>query len=239
VTDINSAEIIKHASNSFLAVKISYANALANICELAGASIDDVTRGMGLDSRISPKFLQAGVGYGGSCFPKDVQAFERIASELGYHFDMLNEVQTINRKQKELFVKKIKNALWIVKGKKIGILGLAFKPETDDMREAPSIDVIRSLLNEGAEIHAYDPQAMNNAREQYFGDKITYASCKEEVIDNAHALIILTEWKAFRNLDLDDVKKRLAHPIVIDGRNIFDPEDMRKRGFDYRSIGRV
>lgn len=239
VTTVNSAEIIKHASNSFLAVKISYANALANICELAGADIDDVVKGMGLDSRISPRFLRAGVGYGGSCFPKDVQAFERISSELGYHFDMLNEVQKINTRQKQLFVNKIKNALWIVKGKKIGILGLAFKPETDDMREAPSIDIINALLEEGAAITAYDPQGMDNAREQYFGDRITYAKSSEEVMDDAHALVLLTEWKEFLNLDLDDMMKRLAHPIVIDGRNVFDPDVMRAKGFDYRSIGRV
>jgi len=238
VTGINSAEIIKHASNSFLALKISYINAVANICELAGASIDDVVRGMGLDSRISSKFLNAGVGYGGSCFPKDVQAFERIAHQLGYNFQLLNDVQVINKKQKELFVNKIKNTLWIVKGKKIGVLGLAFKPETDDMREAPSIDVINALLEEGANIVAYDPQAAENAK-HYFGDRITYAATKEEVMDGAEVLVILTEWDEFKNMDLDDVKKRLVHPILLDGRNLFDPEMMREKGFDYRSIGRV
>ena len=239
VTGINSAEIIKHASNSFLALKISYVNAVANVCELAGASIDDVVRGMGLDGRISNRFLNAGVGYGGSCFPKDVQAFERIAHQLGYNFQLLNEVQVINKKQKELFVNKIKNALWIVKGKKIGVLGLAFKPETDDMREAPSIDVINALLEEGADIIAYDPQGADNARDQYFGDKIKYAKSKEEVMDGAEALVIMTEWQEFRDIDLDDMKSRLAHPIVLDGRNLYDPEVMRTKGFDYRSIGRV
>jgi UDPglucose 6-dehydrogenase len=238
VTGINSAEIIKHASNSFLALKISYVNAVANICELAGASIDDVVRGMGLDSRISPKFLNAGVGYGGSCFPKDVQAFERIAHQLGYNFDLLNEVQKINKRQKERFVNKIKNALWIVKGKKIAVLGLAFKPETDDMREAPSIDIINALLDEKANVVAYDPVAMENAKE-IFGDKITYAKTKEEAMDDAEALVIMTEWQEFRDIDLDDLKKRLGHPIVLDGRNLFDPEVMREKGFDYRSIGRV
>jgi len=238
VTGINSAEIIKHASNSFLALKISYVNAVANICEMAGASIDDVVRGMGLDSRISPKFLNAGVGFGGSCFPKDVQAFERIANQLGYNFQLLNEVQLINKRQKELFVNKIKNALWIVKGKKIGILGLAFKPETDDMREAPSIDIINALLEEKADIVAYDPQGMPNTK-NIFGDKITYAANKEEVMDGAEALVIMTEWQEFKDIDLDDLKKRLGHPIILDGRNLFDPSVMRDKGFDYRSIGRV
>lgn len=238
ITGINSAEIIKHASNSFLALKISYVNAVANVCELAGASIDDVVRGMGLDSRISPKFLNAGVGFGGSCFPKDVQAFERIGHQLGYNFQLLNEVQQINKRQKELFVNKIKNALWIVKGKKIGILGLAFKPETDDMREAPSIDIITALLEEKAEITAYDPEATGNTK-KIFGEKIKYATNKEEVMDGAEALVIMTEWQEFRDMDLDDLKKRLAHPIVLDGRNLFDPEVMRAKGFDYRSIGRV
>ncbi|MGE4158338.1 MAG: UDP-glucose/GDP-mannose dehydrogenase family protein [Planctomycetota bacterium] len=237
-TDINSAEIIKHASNSFLATKISFVNAVANICELAGASIDDVVKGMGLDRRISPHFLSAGVGYGGSCFPKDVQAFERIAHELGYNFHLLNEVQEINKRQRNLFVKRIKNALWIVKGKKIAVLGLAFKPETDDMREAPSIDIVRALVDEGAQVSAHDPEAMANAR-HYFGDKITYADSPEKALDGAHALVILTEWKQYRTLDLDDVKRRLAHPIVLDGRNLFSPTEMRRRGFDYRSIGRV
>src|SRR3989338_6843249 len=235
-TDIKSAEIIKHASNSFLATKISFINAIANICELAGADIEKVSEGMGFDKRIGRSFLNAGIGYGGSCFPKDVDAFVRIAEKFGNDFRLLKAVQEINNAQRANFMKKIEKALWVVKGKTIGVLGLAFKPNTDDMRLAPSIDIIFQLQKEGAKIKAYDPEAMQKAG-QIFND-IAYFNSPYETAAGSDALVILTEWKEFKEIDLKRIKPLMKHPLIIDGRNIYNPEEMRKEGFVYISIGR-
>jgi UDPglucose 6-dehydrogenase len=236
VTDIKSAEIIKHASNSFLALKISFANAVAEICELAGANIMEVVKGMGLDKRIGRAFLNPGIGYGGSCFPKDVAAFIKIAEELGYDFELIRKVEEINRRQRARFVKKIEDALWVVKDKTVGIMGLAFKPNTDDMRSAPSLDIIAELQREGAMVKAYDPQAMKQARKLLKGVKF----CKNayEVARGSDALAFITEWDEFKNLDMGKIRRLMTHPIVVDGRNIFDPEKMEEMGFVYKSIGR-
>jgi|UniRef100_A0A7C6EEG9 UDPglucose 6-dehydrogenase len=235
-TDIESAELIKHASNAFLAMKISFVNALSIICEKAGADIKKVTEGMGLDKRIGPDFLNAGVGYGGFCFPKDLSAFIRIAQELNYDFTLLKEVQKINEEQKLRFVKKIESILWNLKDKQIGILGLAFKPNTDDMRFAPSIDIIGYLRKEGALIKAYDPKAMVKAKALM--PDIIYCSSPYEVARDSECLAILTEWDEFRNLDWVKMKSLLKLPIVVDGRNMFDPQKMSELGFIYRGVGR-
>jgi UDPglucose 6-dehydrogenase len=237
VTDVKSAELIKHASNSFLATKISFANALARICELTGANIDQVTEGMGRDFRINKHFLQAGVGYGGSCFPKDVSAFIAIADELGYNFGLLKEVEAINQQAKELFLQKIKEALWVIKDKKIALWGLAFKPNTDDMRNAPSIDIVNSLKNEGATIHAYDPVATESAK-VVLGDTVTYAKNMYAPLKDADALVIVTDWDEFKEPDWEKVKSALHSPIIIDGRNMYTPSAMKKLGFIYHSVGR-
>ncbi|TSC63805.1 MAG: UDPglucose 6-dehydrogenase [Parcubacteria group bacterium Gr01-1014_106] len=237
VTDINSAELIKHASNSFLAAKISFANALADICERVGADVEEVTRGMGLDKRIGPSFLRAGVGYGGSCFPKDVSAFISIAEELGYPFDFLKSVQRINDEARQRFIKRIEEALWVVKGKKIAVWGLAFNPNTDDMRNAPSIPIIEHLVGEEAHVRAYDPVAEEKAKE-ILGGKIEYAPNAYDAIEGADALLILTEWDEFKKANLKKVHRALRQPLVIDGRNLFDPAEMKRLGFVYRSIGR-
>jgi UDPglucose 6-dehydrogenase len=236
ITDINSAEMIKHACNSFLALKISYANALAAICEASGANVEDVVHGMGLDKRIGRAFLNAGLGYGGSCFPKDISAFVAIAHELGYDFTLLKEVQRINANAIQRFLKKVHDTLWIVKDKSIAVLGLAFKPNTDDMRLAPSLEIIRPLQQEGARIKAYDPKAMDKASEllpnvEFSPDPYTAAT-------GADALILCTEWDEFRRLDLDKLRGVMAQPIVLDGRNLFDPARMKKLGFAYKSVGR-
>lgn len=235
-TDIESAELIKHASNAFLAMKISFVNALSIICEKSGADIKKVTEGMGLDKRIGPDFLNAGIGYGGFCFPKDLAAFIRIAQELNYDFNLLKEVQKINEEQKLRFVKKIESILWNLKDKQIGILGLAFKPNTDDMRFAPSIDIISYLKKEGALIKAYDPKAMTKAKT--IMPDIIYCSSSYEVAENSECLAILTEWDEFKHLDLAKIKSLLKLPIIVDGRNIFDPKVMSELGFIYRAVGR-
>lgn len=235
-TDIKSAEIIKHASNSFLATKISFINAIANICELAGADVQKVAEGMGLDKRIGRQFLNAGLGYGGFCFPKDAEAFIRIAERLGYDFKLLKATQEINNDQRKYFVKKIEKSLWVVKGKTIGVLGLAFKPNTDDMRFAPSIDIINDLQKEGAKVKAYDPQAMDKAKQIL--NNIEYCKNAYDVAEGSDVLIILTEWDEFKELDFKKIKSLLKHPLIIDGRNIYNPEDMKKLGFNYVSIGR-
>jgi UDPglucose 6-dehydrogenase len=237
-TDIKSAEIIKHASNSFLATKISFINAVASVCEKTGADIEMVAEGMGLDSRIGPSFLNAGIGYGGFCFPKDVEAFIRISEKNGYDFKLLKEVQAVNKSQKELFVQKVENALWNLNGKTIGVLGLAFKPNTDDMRFAPSIDIIQALLKEGAKVRAFDPEAMERAK-GILGKDIEYCEDMYAVADGADALLFLTEWDCFKKIDLAKVKKLLKQPFVFDGRNMFSPKEMRALGFKYESIGRL
>ncbi|MDP3997897.1 MAG: UDP-glucose/GDP-mannose dehydrogenase family protein [Candidatus Andersenbacteria bacterium] len=237
VTDVKSAELIKHASNSFLATKISFANAVARICELSGANIDQVVGGMGQDARIGKHFLNAGIGYGGSCFPKDVSAFINIADELGYHFGILKEVEKINEQAKQLFLQKIEQALWVTKGKTIAMWGLAFKPNTDDMRNAPSIDIVNQLHADGAVIQAYDPAAQDTAK-AVLGNKVKYIKDKYDALKNADALVIVTDWNEFKDPDWNKVAKLLHSPIIIDGRNMFDPKEMEKKGFVYHSVGR-
>jgi len=239
VTDIKSAEIIKHACNSFLAMKISFINSIANICEFAGANIDEVVEGMKRDERIGGQFLRAGIGYGGSCFPKDVSAFIHISDELGYDFDLLKAVEKINAEQRRRFIKKIEETLWVVGDKTIGVLGLAFKPDTDDMRNAPSVDIVRALQKEGAKVRVYDPVAMPNAKallEDIEG--VTFCADAYEAADGADALVIVTEWGEFKELDLERIRTLLTQPIVIDGRNVFEPARMEELGFIYKSVGR-
>ncbi|MBN1793533.1 MAG: UDP-glucose/GDP-mannose dehydrogenase family protein [Candidatus Omnitrophica bacterium] len=236
VTDIKSAEIIKHASNSFLAAKISFINAIATVCELVGADVVKVAEGMGLDARISAAFLNAGIGFGGSCFPKDIDAFIHIAEKAGYDFSLLKVVRQINEAQKVLAVEKVKQALWLIPGKTIGVWGLAFKPGTDDMRLAPAIDIINALQAEGAKVQAFDPQAMSKARNVL--KKIAYCKGPYEAARGADCLIIATEWNEFKTLDLEKVKRLMKQPIVVDGRNMYDPAIMRKLGFTYIGIGR-
>lgn len=238
VTDINSAELIKHASNSFLATKISFANALGAICELTGANVEQVTYGMGLDKRIGPAFLKAGVGYGGSCFPKDVSAFIQIAEEINYDFGVLKEVEKINAESKKRFIKKIEDAMWVVKGKTIAVWGLAFKPNTDDMRSAPSVDIINHFRDEGAIIKAYDPEATEKATEVLGKEGITYVDSPYKAIEGADALVVVTDWEEFKKADMEKVRKLLGQPLVVDGRNIYDPAKMEKLGFVYHSVGR-
>ncbi len=235
-TDIKSAEIIKHASNSFLATKISFINAIANICELAGADVEKVADGIGYDKRIGRAFLNAGIGYGGFCFPKDAEAFIRISEKLGYDFKLLSTVQEINYHQRKHFIKKIEKALGIVKNKTIGILGLAFKPNTDDMRFAPSIDIITELQKEGAKIKAYDPQAMEKAKQIL--KNVIYCNTPYEVAKYADALVIITEWNEFKELDLKRIKSLMRHALIIDGRNIYNQDEVKREGFTYLSIGR-
>ena len=236
VTDIPSAELIKHASNSFLATKISFINAVADICEKTGANIKDVAYGIGLDKRIGKSFLEAGIGFGGFCFPKDLQAFIRISEKCGYDFKLLKETENINKQRIALTVEKIKGALWILKGKTIGILGLAFKPNTDDIRFAPALEIIKHLLNEGALIKAYDPKAMERTRKEL--PEIGYCSTPYEVAEQADGLVICTEWDEFRNLDFEKIKSLMKRPFILAGRNICDKNIMLSLGFDYRGIGR-
>ena len=235
-TDIKSAEIIKHASNSFLAAKISFINAIASICEAAGADVEKVAEGMGYDKRIGRSFLDAGIGYGGFCFPKDAEAFIRISEKFGYDFSLLKAVQEINNNQRNHFVSKIEKALWIVKGKTIGVLGLAFKPNTDDMRFAPSVDIITELQKEGAKIKAYDPKAMEKSKGIL--KNIEYCSNTYDAAKDADALVIVTEWDEFKEIDMKRIKSLMKHPLIIDGRNIYRLEDMKNDGFTYISIGR-
>ncbi|MCG3175557.1 MAG: UDP-glucose 6-dehydrogenase TuaD [Candidatus Omnitrophica bacterium] len=237
ITDIKSAEIIKHASNSFLATKISFINAISNICEAAGADVEQVALGMGLDKRIGKSFLNAGIGFGGFCFPKDLSAFIRIAEKLGYDFELLKAVERINEGQKSLYLKKVEEALWNVNGKTLAVLGLAFKPNTDDMRFAPSIDIITSLQAQGAKIRAYDPHAMERAKDCL--KDVTYAKDAYTCAKGADALLVLTEWNEFKELDLVKLKKLLKQPVVLDGRNIYDPAKMKRLGYRYASIGRA
>ena len=234
-TDLNSAELIKHASNSFLALKISYINAVAAICEASGANVERVADGMGADKRIGRAFLNAGVGYGGSCFPKDISAFIRISEELGYDFRLLKEVESINRDQKDRFLKKIRESLWVLRHKKIGVLGLAFKGNTDDVRSSVAIGIVQQLVAEGAEVCAYDPKAMDKARPLLPEVKMT--ATPEEVADGADALLLLTEWNEFKTLPWLAMKKRMLSPLLFDGRNLLNPAEMRALGFTYTGIG--
>jgi len=236
VTDLKSAELIKHASNSFLATKIAFINVVARVCDAAGADIEKVAQGMGLDPRIGPSFLKAGIGFGGFCFPKDLSAFYSMAGRLGINFNILKEVLNSNEDQKLYFVKKIENVLWNLSNKTLGVLGLAFKPNTDDMRFAPSIDIINALQKDGAKIRAYDPEAMSRAKPVF--QKVTFAKNPYDVAKDADALVILTEWDEFSKLDLKRIKKLLRAPIIFDGRNMFSPAEMKKLGFQYYGIGR-
>ncbi len=237
VTDINSAELIKHAANSFLALKISYINAVATICEASGANIEEVANGIGMDNRIGRRFLNAGIGFGGSCFPKDLSAFIKISEQLGYDFGLLKEVQRINSQQMERFLKKITETLWVIKDKKIGVLGLAFKQNTDDVRMSPAIDLCQRLLKDGATLRVYDPQGMEKAK-SLLPKTVTFVTDMNKVAEGCDALIIATEWPVFKTLDLDHARKTMSHPILFDGRNLFDPVEMEKLGFIYKSVGR-
>jgi UDPglucose 6-dehydrogenase len=237
-TSAQSAELIKHASNAFLAMKISFINAVADVCEAVGADIEEVVKGIGSDSRIGSGFLRAGIGYGGSCFPKDVAAFRSVTREFGYEFRLLDEVNKINEEQRQRFLKKVRAALWTLKNKRVAALGLAFKDGTDDVRESPAIQIIKSLLEEGCQVTAFDPAAMERAK-GVLGDKITYAEDAYAAAKGADALLILTEWKEFGNLDLAHIKELLSYPIVLDGRNLYRPEDMANAGLNYYSMGRV
>ncbi len=240
VTNIDTAELIKHASNSFLALKISYINLISDICEKTEADIELVAKGMGFDPRIGSHFLRAGVGYGGSCFPKDIKALARIGEDLSVDVSLLKEAERINSRRSGLFLEKIKRALWILKDKKVAVLGLSFKPQTDDIREAPSIKVIRKLLEEGSELRLYDPRAMENMRKIFpeQAPQVSYAKSAHEAIKAANALLIITEWDEFKKLDLKKVKKLMANPIIVDGRNLFDPSQLKKLGFEYYPTGR-
>ena len=239
VTDINSAELIKHAANSFLALKISYINAVAHICEASGANVEEVATGIGLDARIGRRFLNAGIGFGGSCFPKDLSAFIKISEQLGYDFRLLKEVQHINAEQMDHFIRKITDTLWVLKDKKIGVLGLAFKQNTDDCRMSPAIELCQRLLKGGASLRVHDPKGMDKAKEILKpGPALTYVEDMNDVADGCDALVIATEWPEFKKLDLERAHKLLTHPILFDGRNLFDPQEMERLGFVYKSVGR-
>jgi UDPglucose 6-dehydrogenase len=236
VTDISSAELIKHAANSFLALKISYINAISVICEATGANVQEVANGMGMDARIGRRFLDASLGFGGSCFPKDLSAFIKISEQLGYNFGLLKEVQRINSEQMDRFIKKILDTLWVLKDKKIGVLGLAFKQNTDDIRLSPAIDLCQRLQKEGATLRVHDPKAMDKARAIL--KDVTYVDDMNDVADGCDALVVATEWPIFKKLDLERVRKVMTHPILFDGRNLFDVQQMESLGFIYKSIGR-
>ncbi|MEJ5172901.1 MAG: UDP-glucose/GDP-mannose dehydrogenase family protein [Hydrogenothermaceae bacterium] len=239
ITTPQAAELIKHASNSFLAMKISYINMVADLCEKVGADINEVADGMGYDKRIGRAFLNAGLGYGGSCFPKDVKAFVKIAEDNGIDFSLLKEVEKINQRRREKVIELIEDILWINKDKNIAIWGLAFKPETDDIREAPSIDIVKSLSQTGANLRLYDPKAMDNYKQLFpESDNLKYVDDKYDAVKDADILVIITEWKEFKEADLSRVKSLMRLPIIVDGRNIYDPKSVRDLGFEYYSIGR-
>src|SRR5215831_12321588 len=236
-TSAKSAELIKHASNAFLAMKISFINAVANICEVVGADVDEVSQGIGSDSRIGAQFLRAGIGYGGACFPKDVAAFGAAARKCGVEFPLLENVRRINEEQRARFIEKVSNALGALSGKRLGVLGLAFKGGTDDVRESPAIKIVESLLSEGCRVRAYDPAAMGRAQ-QILGSRIDFAVDAYSAAKDADALLILTEWKEFASLDLDRIRRVLRRPIVLDGRNLYDPQGVTTAGLEYHSVGR-
>ncbi len=237
-TSAQSAEVIKHASNAFLAMKISFINAVANVCEAVGGDVEDVCKGLGSDSRIGPRFLRAGIGYGGSCFPKDIAAFRAVARDFGCQFGLLDEVHRINEEQRQRFLKKVRGALWTLKKKRLAVLGLAFKDGTDDVRDSPAIEIVKGLLEEGCNIVAFDPAAMDRAR-GVLNDSISYAPDADAAAKGADALLILTEWKEFASLDLPRLRELLNYPIVLDGRNLYSPQDMAQAGLNYYSVGRA
>jgi UDPglucose 6-dehydrogenase len=234
-----AAELTKHATNAFLAMKISFINAVANICDAAGVNVEEVAQGVGMDERIGPRFLRAGIGYGGSCFPKDIAAFRWVAEQLGQQFDLLAEVEKINSHQKKLFFRKIRAALWTLRGKNLAVLGLAFKGGTDDIRESPAIEIVQMLLKEGCRVTLFDPAAMERTKEVLQpGPQVRYVSDIYEAARDAHAVLVLSDWQEFTAVDLDRLRRELRHPIVIDGRNLFDPDVMLDKGFTYFSVGR-
>jgi UDPglucose 6-dehydrogenase len=237
ITTISSAELIKHASNSFLALKISYANVISDLCERIGGDVEEVTRAMGLDPRIGTQFLKAGLGFGGFCFPKDIQAFIHLAGTIGVEFDMLKAAERVNKQRIDRFFEKIHKALWVVKGKKIAVLGLAFKANTDDIRFAPALEVVRKLLEEGAEVHASDPQAIGRTREIF--PNVCYHEDPYKALEGADAALICTEWKIFRTLDWEKAGRSMARRLVLDGRNLYDSKKMQQLGFEYFSFGRA
>ena len=236
ITNPETAELIKYACNAFLATKITFINEIANLCDKVGADVHQIAKAMGLDGRISPKFLHPGPGYGGSCFPKDTEALYHFASTCGYEFELLNGVISANNRQRELMVEKIKHHLGDLKGKTIGILGLAFKQNTDDIRKSPSIDIIQLLLKEGVQIRCFDPLAMENSRKVL--PTLTYCQDEYETAQSSDALVIATEWNQFRNLDLSKIKNNLKSPILLDLRNLYEPENTKKLGFIYEGVGR-
>ncbi len=239
VTDINSAELIKHAANSFLALKISYINAVAQICEASGADVEKVADGIGSDKRIGRNFLNAGIGYGGSCFPKDIAAFIAISDNLGVPFTLLKEVQHINATQRERFIEKIREALWVLREKKIAVWGLTFKPDTDDVRSSVAVEVVRDLIAEGAVVSVYDPKGAEKAQEYKLVEGAVFADSALAAAQGAEALIIATEWKEFAKVDLAELKQAMHTPMIFDGRNLLDPKTVRSLGFTYTSIGRA
>jgi len=239
VSNIKSAEIIKHASNAFLATKVSFINAISRICDEVGADVEEVAKGMGLDKRISKDFLRAGIGYGGSCFPKDLDAFITISEKVGYNFQLLKEVRNINDEQRSFILKKMKDSLWIIKDKTIGLLGLSFKPNTDDIRNAPSIEIIRALAAEGARLKVYDPQAMEKAKAA-LRDLNNIKFCKDayDTSRGCDCLLIVTEWDEFKELDFRNLKKLMKRPFIVDGRNIYESKNLESLGFTYLAVGR-
>ena len=236
VTTINSAELIKHASNSFLALKISYANVIADLCEKIGANVEEVTHAMGLDPRIGGQFLKAGLGYGGFCLPKDVQAFIHLSASVGVDFDILKATESVNKQRIDRYFEKIRQALWVVKGKRVAVLGLAFKANTDDIRFAPALEVVRRLLEEGAVVHATDPQGMPRTKALF--PEVHYHEDAYQALQGADAALVCTEWDSLRKLDWDRAGKVMARKLVIDGRNLYTPQGMREKGFEYYSFGR-
>lgn len=238
VTDINSAELIKHAANSFLALKISYVNALSELCEVSGADVEKVAEGIGMDKRIGRSFLNAGLGYGGSCFPKDIAAFIAIADQLGTPFNLLKEVQKINARQLNRFLDSVREALWVLKDKKIAVWGLSFKPNTDDVRSSVAVNLVETLVKEGADVTAYDPKAMDKFRELPISSKVTLTDNPVEAARGAEALIVATEWPEFATVDLQELRDAMRTPLIFDGRNLLDPTAATSYGFQYRGIGR-
>ena len=239
LTSTKSAEIIKHASNAFLALKISFINAVASLCEATDANVQQVANGMGLDSRIGPRFLRPGIGYGGSCFPKDVAAFRSVAEQMGVDFSLLTEVEKINVAQKKRFLAKVRAALWTLRGKRLGVLGLAFKGDTDDIRDSPAIEMVRMLLAEGCSVKAFDPAAIERSREALpSSPKLEYVADAYAAAEEADALLILTDWPEFGKLDLGRLRTALRYPILIDGRNMYEPAAVAELGLTYYSVGR-
>jgi UDPglucose 6-dehydrogenase len=238
VTDVASAELIKHAANSFLALKISYINALSVICEGSGADIKKVAEGIGADKRIGPSFLNAGLGYGGSCFPKDIAAFIAISEQIGEPFHLLREVQRINQRQRERFLKRLRDTLWVLKEKRIAVWGLTFKPDTDDVRSSVAFDLVNDLIREGAHVTAYDPKGNSKVQELDLCPGVHLAKSALEAVQDAETLVLATEWPEFGEVDLTEVHHRMHTPIVFDGINLFDPATMRSLGFQYFGIGR-